>query len=413
MSQRRVDWLLASVLGFGLVVSAGCRGGQHSEGMGPPATRVRFAEPKVQPITDYVYFTGRTEAVESVEVRARVTGYLEDISFKEGDEVTKGQQLYKIDPRPYQAVFDQADGQVKLAEARLKLAHADLARGKKTAETPGAISQQELDTYAAKVSESSASLTAQSANRESAELNLNFTQINSPIDGIISRTQITRGNLVTQDATLLTTIVSQDPIFAYFDVDERTMLNLQRMIREGQIESVRDDSEAKVELALANDGDHYPHEGTLDFVNNKVNPSTGTIQLRGRFANPKPERGRYRMLTPGLFVRVRLPVGKPHDAMLIPQAAIGTDQGQKFVFVVTGEGVIENRPIALGATLPGGQQVIEPIKLVRSKDGLRIAGEGESGEPSIVPTDKIVVGGLQRIRPGMRVDAQPVGAPGK
>lgn len=401
-------WLV--LFSWGTVLLGGC-GGAHSSAheAGVPKTVVKYVEPKEATVTDYIYITGRMDAKESVDVRARVTGYLMDIPFKPGDEIKKDAPLFKIDPRPYQAIFDQADSQVALADARVKLANADLARAKEIAKTPGAISQQEVDTYAANAAQSVASLKAAEAAREAAKLNLDFTEILSPIDGIVGRNLITVGNLITQDTTLLTTIVSQDPIFAYFDIDERSMLNIQKLIREGKFESARDGAEVKVELGLASEGDEYPHEGVIDFVNNAVDTSTGTIQVRGVFPNPKLTKGKARLFTPGLFVRVRLPIGKPHPAILVPQAALGTDQGQKYLFVVNKENKIEYRSVRVGAQQPGGLQVVEPLPIVREANGIRLAVGSEPSEPSIALGDKVVLGGLQRIRAGLEVDPKPAG----
>lgn len=390
-------------------MQSGC-GGSHTAAHDgdTQATIVRYVEPQEATVTDYVYVTGRMDAKESVDVRARVTGYLQDILFKPGDEIEKGAPLFIVDPRPYQAIFDQANNQVDLAAARLQLAKADSARSQAiAAKTPGAISTEQLDTDAANAAQAAAALKAAESAREAAELNLKFTSIQSPIDGVVGRDLVTRGNLVTQDSTLLTTIVSQDPIYAYFDVDERSMLNIQKLIREGKIQSVRDGAVMPVELGLTTEPNAYPHEGVIDFVNNSVDPSTGTIQVRGEFPNPKLTSGKARLFTPGLFVRVRMPIGKPHPALLVPQAAIGTDQGQKFLFVVNGENKIEYRSIVVGAQQPDGMQVVEPLPIIREGGAVRLANADEQGEPSIVAGDKVVLNGLQRIRPGMLVDAKP------
>lgn len=438
--QRRLA--TAALVMSSIVVPAwfsGCGG--HGAGHGEQhATIVKYVEPTAQEVTDYFFVTGRMDATQSVDVRSRVTGYLVEINFKPGEEITsdsplfppKGSEfrdpnnkdpdadnpesknpdtkqvpLFKIDPRPYQAVFDQANSQVQLAQARLELAKADLARAKKIAETPGAISQQEIDTYSATQAEAAASLSAAEAARESAQLNLEFTDVVAPIGGIVGRNLITVGNLVTQDSTLLTTIVSQDPIYAYFDVDERTLLNIQQLIREGKIESQRAGAEVPVQLGLSNEGSEYPHSGFIDFVNNAIDSSTGTIQVRGEFRNPLPKNGTTRLFTPGLFVRVRVPIGKPHEAIVVPQAAIVSDQGQKFLYIVNKDNVVEYRPIQVGPIQADGLQVAIPMPIVRTKEGVRVASSTEKGEPSIALGEKIVLAGLQRIRPGMTVDPQP------
>ncbi|HTN76396.1 MAG TPA: efflux RND transporter periplasmic adaptor subunit [Pirellulaceae bacterium] len=404
----RISWGLAAVLLLltNLLAVTGCGHSAAHDGE-KKATLVRYVEPVTKEVTDYVYFTGRMDAVESVDIRARVTGYLTEINFKVGEELEKDAPLFLIDPRPYQALFDQADSQVALSKARLELANADLARAKEISKTPGAISQQEVDTYSANASQASAALKASEASRESAQLNLEFTDIKTPIAGLVGRNLITVGNLVTQDQTLLTTIVSQDPIFGYFDVDEHTMLRIHQLIREGKIESARDGVEIPVELGLANEGDEYPHPGTIDFVNNTVDPSTGTIQVRGKFDNPRLGVGKTRLFTAGLFVRVRLPIGKKHPAILVPQAALGTDQGQKFLFVVNKDNIVEYRPVGVGPQESGALQVIEPLKIIHTEETLRLAGPGEAGVDSLQMGEKVVIGGLQRVRAGLKVDPQP------
>jgi multidrug efflux system membrane fusion protein len=179
-------------------------------------------------------------------------------------------------------------------------------------------------------------------------------------------------------------------------------------MREGKIKSSSQTEDYPVQLGLANEGDDYPHKGIINFVNNQVDSSTGTIQVRGTFPNPPPPRGGPRLLAPGMFVRIRIPVGEPHKALLVPQAAIGSDQGKKYVFVVNDQDVIEYRPVTAGSQQPNGMQVVEPVKVVRTKDGLRLAASGEKGEDSITANDSVVVSGLQRIRPGVKVTPKPM-----
>jgi multidrug efflux system membrane fusion protein len=388
------------------LATVGCGGEDRTATNAPPPV-VRVAKPIVREVTDYVYFTGRTDAVQSVDLQARVTGYLDSVDFKSGTEVKAGQQLFRIDPRPYQAVLDSALGQVKLAEAQVNLAAADVARAVNIAKTPGAISQQDIDRYVAAEQEARAQLDASKANAESARLNLEFTTINSPIDGLIGRNYPDVGNLVRQDNTLMASVVSQDPIYAYFDVDEQTMLRVGRLIREGKIRTRGSDTVIPIQMALADEGNEYPHEGEVDFVNNQVNPATGTLEVRGVFPNPHLKDGPERMLKPGMFVRIRVPIGDPHAALLVPQAAIGTDQGRKFLLVVDDKNVVEERVVELGSQQPGGLQAVIPIKMVRTSEGLRRADESTTGgEPtvdSITANDQVVVGGLQRVRPSMVV----------
>lgn len=361
--------------------TGGCS--KEAPALAPTGPAVVIAGPPVeQEVTDYEDFTGRTEAVQSVEIRPRVNGYLVQMPFKEGDEVGLNDLLFEIDPRPYQAQFDAAKGQVDLMRAKLQLAIADNVRAKKVGETKGAISQQDLDKYAAAQAEANAALKATEANLESYRLNLEFTKVLSPIAGRVSRYYLTLGNLVNQDTTLLTTVVSQDPMYAYFNVDERTMQRVQNLIRTGKIRE-KNDSEIPVLMGLASETG-YPHEGTIDFVNNRVDPSTGTIQVRGVFQNPKPERGE-RVLVPGTFIRVRVPIGDPHSALLVADRVISSDQGQKIVYVVNEKDEVVYRPVELGAL----------------HDGLRVVSSGLS------PGDRVIIEGLQRVRPGMVVSPKP------
>lgn len=346
----------------------------------PPPPAIPVSQPVEREVTDYVDFTGRTEAIELVDIRPRVTGYVVKSPFREGSEVKKGDLLFEIDPRPYQAQLDQAEGQVKLYEAQLKLAQVTLRRDENINKTPGAISQAQIDQDEAAVEEAEARLKAFRASLEVYKLNLEFTQVTSPIDGQVSRYYLTPGNLVNQDQTLLTTVVSLDPIYAYFDVDEPTVLRVRKAINDGQITPYE---RGKFPVLMALQGeDEYRHEGTLNFVNNQVNPATGSILVRGVFPNPIPASGTARLLSPGMFVRVRLPIGKPHPALLVVDRAISSDQGLKFVYVLTGDDKIEYRRITTG-----------PLQ----SDGLRVVSAGlKAGE-------WVVIGGLQMVHPKMEV----------
>jgi len=355
----------------------------------PPATEavVTVSQPVKRDVTDYIDYTGRTDAVNSVDIRPRVTGYLVKMPFTEGSEVKKDDLLFEIDPRPYQAQLDQAEGQVELNRAHLRLAQADNVRAKGIAKTPGAISQQDLDTYQAKEEEAIAALAASIANLETYKLNRQFCEITSPIDGEVSRYFFTLGNLANQDTTLLTTVVSLDPIYAYFDVDERTLLELRNAINSGKLE-VAGPGEIPMLMGLQGE-EGYPHSGLINFVNNRVDPYTGTITLRGVFANPKPANG-VRLLSPGLFVRVRVPIGKPHPALLVTDRAVGTDQDRKYLYVVDAQNKVQYRKVQLGAL---------------QEDGLRVITEG------IEPDDWVIVTGLQMARPGATVSPDRVPMP--
>ena len=396
---------------FGLVLlwalwGAGCgRSSQPVEDRA--AVAVRVMHPVVREVTDYAYFTGRTAAIESVDVQSRVTGYLESVGFTSGAEVKAGTRLFKIDPRPYQAALDRANSRVRLAEARLGLAEADYQRALEVAKTPGAISRQDVDRYAAARSEAEAAVAAAKADSESSRLDVEFTDILSPIDGVVGRNLLDVGNLVKQDFTLLTTVVSQDPMYAYFDVDEQTMLRVQRMTGQRQAPSLAEGGVFAVYMGLADEGDRYPHKGRIDFVNNQVGISTATIQVRAEFPNPPLRKGAPPLLTPGLFVRIRLPISRPYRAVLVPQSALCTDQGSKYLLVVDRNNVARRRPVTPGPEQSDGLQVVIPVKMVRTSDGPRVARKSEEDTvESITSSDRIIRGGLQRVRPGARVEVR-------
>jgi multidrug efflux system membrane fusion protein len=339
----------------------------------PPAVPV--SRPVVRAITDHVDFTGRTDAVESVNIVPRVTGYLVRTTFKPGSVVKAGDELFEIDARPYKAQLDQAEGQVKLYQAQLQLAKTTLARDQEISKTPGAVSAQQLDQDRAAVDEADARVKAYQASTEVYKLNLSFTKVTSPIDGQVSRYYLTTGNLVNQDQTLLTTVVSLDPMYAYFDMDEPTLLRARRAVNEGRI-LLPENGVVPVFMGLQGE-DGYPHRGEVDFVNNQVNSTTGSIAVRGLFPNPKPETGT-RLLSPGMFVRIRLPLGEPHQALLVIDRAIMSDQGQKKVYIVDAENRAQEARVTTGTL---------------QEDGMREITTG------LKATDRVIVGGLQQVRP--------------
>jgi multidrug efflux system membrane fusion protein len=347
------------------------------------------SKPLEREVTEYVDFTGRTDAVDAVDIRPRVTGYLVQMPFQEGREVKKGDLLFEIDPRPYKAQLDQAQGQVQLNEASLKLARATYERDRAISRSvAGGVSQQQLDQDLAAVDEAAARLKAANASTEVYKLNLEFTKVTAPIDGMIGRYYYTRGNLVNQDQTLLTTIVSLDPMWVYFDMDEPTLLRIRRAINEGRIKVVQDRSKVPVYIGLQGE-EGFPHQGAFSFVNNQVNPATGSIAVRAVLPNPRPANGT-RLLSPGMFVRVRLPIGQPQQALLVIDRAIGSDQGLKFVYVVDAEHKIQYRRVATGALQPNGLRVIS--------DGLKA-------------DEWVLVGGLQQVRPRMEIQPEPRAMP--
>jgi RND family efflux transporter MFP subunit len=346
--------------------------------------------------------------VESVEVRARVSGYLEKILFEEGKEVKKDAKLFLIDPRPYKAAYDEAEGKVKAAEARLKRQDADVARVRQLM-AQRASSAEEYDQAIGARGETAGSLFALQAGVEKAKLDLGFTDVAAPIAGMVGKALVTVGNLIAADSTLLTTIVSVDPMYVNFNVDERVVLQVQERIRSGQIKTV---SEAGVPVwvSLATDAGAYPHEGKLQFINNQVTTGTGTLEVRAVLPNPHV-RGGPRLFAPGLFVRVKVPVSEDFKRLLVVDRAIGSDLDQKFVYVVDDKNVIERRPVKTGP-LEKELRVVIPVPVVKTENGWRPAREGEKGQDSLKESDRVVISGLQMIYPGITVAAQEVKMPG-
>jgi len=363
-----------------LPVFSGCK--NEKAAAGPPQTQlpeVSVSLPVEQSITESVEFTGQTEAADSVEIRARVSGYLTKVLFKPGSEVKEGDPLFEIDPRPYEAEVARIQGELEGATARLKRLDADLKRSedlfKKKIITP-----EDYEKAIADRDETQAGIRSREASLEKAKLDLSFSKIAAPIPGRVSRELIDVGNLVSADSTLLTDIVSQDPIYVYFDMDEQTLLRVKKMTREKSLKTL-DEAEPPLDLGLA-DEEGYPHHGVIDFAENKLTAGTGTIRVRGRFANAD------RVLVPGLFARVQLKLGAARPALLVPERAVGSDQQRKFLLIVGPEDVVESRTVTLGK-LVGHLRVIE--------SGLK-AGE------------RVIVNGLQRARSGVKVKAGTVDA---
>lgn len=353
----------------------GCKQSVTEDEKTGPVT-VTVAPPISRQVTDFAQYVGRTEAVNSVEIKARVTGYLQATPFKEGSEVKKGDELALIDPRPYQAQLDAAAGELQANEAKYKLAKTENERAKALfKENPKAISSKSLDQHQAEEDAAAAAVVASRSGMEVYQLNLDFTKIESPIAGRVGRYQVTVGNLVTENTTTLTTVVSQDPMYVYFNVDEPTIRNALRKLMAGELPTP---ASGKVQVGMEMpDETGFPRTGTVDFADNTIDPLTGTITMRASFPNPANADG-IRMMLPGMFVRIRLPLGRPHDALLIAEQAIGTDQGQKYVYVVDENDTVQYRSVSLGQL---------------QDDGLRVVSEG------LKPADRVMLQGLQMVRP--------------
>ena len=357
---------------------AGCQKKAATGGAEPPAVTV--AKPVPKRLTEWDEFTGRLAAVASVEVRARVSGYLESTHFKEGTEVKEGDLLFVIDPRRYQAELTRAKAEVAKAQSALELAEAEAGRAAKLVKTK-AISQEEADVKVKGQSQALASLQAAQASVDAAKLEVDWTRVTAPISGRIGRKQVTEGNLITggpSNATVLTSIVALDPIYCYFDVDERSALKYRELVRTGKRPSALF-SKIPAQMGLANQTG-FPHEGLIDFVDNEISTTTGSIRARGVFDNKD------RLMAPGFFARVRIPGSGDYDAMLIRDTAIASDQGRTFVWIVGDDGKAAQRNVAVG-----------PLD-----EGLRIVREG------LQPTDRVVINGLMAVRNGAAVKAQEV-----
>jgi RND family efflux transporter MFP subunit len=370
------------LLGFCFALAGCAEAPSESKGVAPMPVLVSY--PVERYVTDYADFTARTAAVDSVEVRAHVWGYLNKVHFKEGALVKKGDVLCELDPRPYQALLNQAKAKVAQDEAQLTYDEAEYSRNLRLVST-GAVSRSDLDKTSAARGVDIANIAADKALVASRQLDLEYTKVIAPVSGRVSRYVVTVGNLIQSGdqngGTLLTTIVSVDPMYAYFDVDEHTVLRVRQLIREGKARSARD-GEVPVSLGLANE-DRYPHRGTINFVDNQVNPKTGTLRLRGVFPNKEEA------LSPGYFARVRVPIGFAHEALLVSDRALDTDQGQKIVYVVNDKNEVVSRPVRMGALHDGLREITDGLK----------------------PGERVIVNGLQQVRPGITVEPKLVDMP--
>jgi RND family efflux transporter MFP subunit len=340
----------------------------------PPAQapEVPVARPVTREVTDHEDFTGRTEAVSRVDLRARVTGYLLKSLFQEGADVKQGEVLFEIDPRPYRAELDKSEAALAQAEARVRLAQANHKRIA-AAVAQKLASQEDLDKAVAERAEAEAGMQAARAGRELAKLNMEYTRVTSPISGQVGRQLIDPGNLVIQDQTMLAVIVSREPMYVYFDVDERTFLHLRRAANEGKIKTEK----LPVAIGLAGEED-FSRKGVVDFANNTVNTQTGTLQLRAVLPNKD------KLLVPGMFVRVRLALGEPSKALLIPESAVLTDGGTKYVFIVTDKNAVDRRTVTLGQQVQGRRVVLKGLR----PDDVVVVGRHSGLQPGTVVRPK-------------------------
>lgn len=376
MISRPLMGRLALRIGIVLVFAAafllgGCR--QKNQYQAPPPPTVTVSRPLQQAVTHYAEFTGMTDAVESVDIRARVEGYLQSIHFTPGTWVEKGDLLFVIDPKPYQAKLDEAEADLLISQAELRLAEATLKR-KENAYKKKAVSEVEVIEARAEKDKAKAAIAAAKAAIETARLNFSYTRISARISGRIGRDLVDTGNLVgASERTLLTTIVKDDPIYAYFNVNERDLLNGHQKSPQKQ-SPIACDAQTTVYLGLSTDAG-YPYKGCVDYADNRVDEATGTLQVRGVFPNPD------HVILPGLFARVRIPVGNNDKALLVPEKAVGTDQQGSYLLVVNDQNAVEYRLVKIGVRI----------------DDMRVIEAGLKFD------ERVIVNGVQRARPGITV----------
>jgi len=370
--------IVVPALALSVLLIAGCaRNEAAPAAAAPPAPQVSVAQVLSRPVTEFDEFTGRFVAVERVEVRPRVSGYISSVSLTPGREVKKGDVLFTIDARPYEAELKRAKAELARARTQLALARSESERATRLLEQH-AISREEFDSRASGTEQADANVDVASAAVDTAALNLSFTRVESPINGLVSREEVTSGNLVTTGQTLLTTVVSVDKIYVEFEGDEQVYLKYAALTRSGELADARE-SHLPIWIGLA-DEQGTPHEGKMVFVDNALDAQTGTIRARALLDNKE------RRFTPGLFARVKLVGSGKYDAMLINDSAIGTDQNVRYVFAVGADNKVEYRAVKLGPVV----------------DGLRVIRDG------VKPGELIVVNGLQRVRPGAVIAPQRV-----
>jgi RND family efflux transporter MFP subunit len=396
----------------------GCRAKQAQTPEAPPA-KVTVAHPVIYPVQTYMEYNGNLDAMETVQIRARVKGLLNKIEFTEGEEVKAGELLYQIDPREYEAQVAKSNADIAKskadianANAQIKLAETELDR-MNTSFAKGVAAKADQDKAVAQLAANQAQLDSAKANVDAgnaalatAKLNLEYTTITSPIEGRISRTLVTKGNLVGQnESTLLTTIVRMDPIDVWFEVPERDLIEYQRSLKEKKL--TPEETEVTVEVAVATE-EGFPHRGKINFRDNRVEPGTGTFKIRGRLPNPRVS-ATQRLLYPGLYARVRIPTGVPRPRPVIPEDALMTGQEGRFVYVVKDDDTVEKRTVTVGPQIwapppPGsppepGWSLINPAapthhsppqSMVAILQGLDVK-------------DRVIVNGLQKARPGAKV----------
>jgi RND family efflux transporter MFP subunit len=401
-------------LAAGFLAAAGCDEKRPQAAETPPPAVLVSRPLERNGVSDYQVFTARTQAVQSVDIKARVSGFLTKVLVKDGAEVKVGDILFQIDDRPYKAALDQANaalshakGSLELAQAALVKAQADYDIGLAVQkQQKGAISDQEIvrrlgarDEAKANISVATASIGQAQAALEMAQLNFDWCKVTAPINGRAARHLVDEGDVVTQGVTVLDNIVSLKPVWAYFNVDQNTAQQVQSVVREGKLESARK-GEIPVEMNVEVGNDEaFPIAGTVDYVSNQLDPNTGSIQVRAVFPNQDET------LVAGLFARIRVPIAAPHDALLVNDRAIGTNQGQRFIVVVNDKNEVEHRMVEVGQLYDGLREVYRFRTVTEpGPDGKVVTRKVEV----LKPTDWLVVEGLMRARAGDKVDPKHV-----
>lgn len=382
VSARRGSVLALTLILATLVAGCGQGEAQQKAGGAPPPPAVTVAKPVQRTLSDYDEYVGRFTAVDSVEIRARVSGYLDSIDFKDGQMVKQGDLLFTIDKRPFQTALDQARANLTLAQSNLTFTESDLKRAQQLV-TEKTITEQVFEQRAQAFRNAQASVAAASAAVRQAELDMQFTELHAPIGGRIGDRKVSPGNLVTGgtsgNTTLLATIVSTDPIHFEFTFDEASYLRYERMSKEGtDVASRGRGPGVEVSLKLIDEKD-FTHDGRMDFVDNVIDRSTGTIRGRAVFANTNG------VFTPGMFARVRVPASPLYKALLVPDAAVGTEQARRYVLVVGADNTVAMKYVTVGQIVSGD---------------LRVIKEGVTAD------DRVIVNGLMRARPGIKVTPQ-------
>lgn len=351
----------------------------------PPAPKppeVQFVTPIMRTVTEHEEFSGRTWSPKMIEIRARVKGYLKEVRFKDGADVKAGDVLVQVDPEPYQAELDRTKATVEQVQSKVKQTASQLKRAERL-RASSSISMEEFENFRFAAEDAAAAVAVAKANETAAQLNLDFTTVKSPIDGRIGRRLVDPGNLVKEDDTHLATIVSLNPIHAYFDFDERSIVRMRRLVEEGKLKSAPDRTRP-IQISLAGE-DRTTLTGMIDWVDNQIDIGTGTLRSRVEIQNPD------NLLSPGMFVRLRVPIGPEQQSILIPEVALGTDQGHRFVYVVE------------KATVNGEEK---EIAVYRRVDVGWLEGQMRVIEKGLSMGDRVIVTGLQRVRPKAPVAAK-------